>query len=553
MTTYLFRNARVHTSYDPAATCVAVTDGVISWIGAEHGIPQAGLIDRVIDLDGALVTPAFVDAHVHATDAGLALRGLDLTGARSLQECLDLIADHSRRHPDGVIWGHGWEEIRWSEGRAPTRAELDAAVGGRPAYLSRIDVHSGLVSSALLPADFDRTVDGYDDVRPLTRAAHAAAREVARGLLTPTQRADAQRSFLDACAAGGMVEVHECGAPDPSGLLDLRTLLDLGHPVAVRAYLGAAVTDPEEARQLLAASGAHALGGDLSVDGAIGSRTAALSEPYRDDHTTSGVRYLTDDQIRDHLVACAIAGIQPGFHAIGDDAVSAVAQGLLRAAEILAADSVGGSGTARLASVTPRIEHAEMATAAAIAAFAATGTVASMQPLFDAAWGGRDGLYDQRLGAARAEPMNAFGAMAAAGVSLAFGSDAPVTHADPWAAVQAGVHHLTAGAGISPRSSFVAHTRGCHRAAGRTDRGVGTISVGAPADLAVWAAGELVVPQADDKVQRWSTDPRSRTPLLPDLTPGVTLPNCLATLAGGRAIFDTGILPADLGAPAGER
>ncbi|RIJ77262.1 amidohydrolase [Nakamurella silvestris] len=541
MSTYLLRGARVHTSYDPAATCVAVTDGVISWIGAEHGIPQAGRIDRVIDLDGALVTPAFVDAHVHATDAGLARIGLDLSAVRSLAECLELITAHSRRHPEGVIWGHGWEEIRWAEGRAPTREELDTAVGGRPAYLSRIDVHSGLVSSALLGAGFDRTLDGYDDQRPLTRAAHVAARELARGMLTETQRTGAQQAFLDTCAAGGMVEVHECGAPDPTGVRDLQTLLALGHPVAVRAYLGAAVTDPAEAAALLAASGAHALGGDLSVDGAIGSRTAALSHPYADAATTSGARYLTDDQIRDHLVACALAGVQPGFHAIGDDAVSAVAQGLLRAAEILAPTSAGGSGTARLASVTPRIEHAEMANAEAIAAFAATGTVASMQPLFDAAWGGVGGLYDQRLGLERAQPMNAFGAMAAAGVSLAFGSDAPVTPANPWAAVQAGVNHLTAGAGISPRSSFVAHTRGGHRAAGRTDRGVGTISVGAPADLAIWAAGELVVPQGDDKVQRWSTDPRSRTPLLPDLSPGAPLPTCLATVAGGRVIFDTGV------------
>ena len=137
--------------------------------------------------------------------------------------------------------------------------------------------------------------------------------------------------------------------------------------------------------------------------------------------------------------------------------------------------------------------------------------------------------------------MNPFAAMASAGVALAFGSDAPVTPADPWAAVQAAVHHRTPGSGLSPRAAFTAHTRGGHRAAGRTDRGIGTISIGAPAHLAIVEAGELVRPAADPRVARWSTDPRSRVPLLPDLTPGVALPRTLATLVGGRVAYDTGV------------
>jgi predicted amidohydrolase YtcJ len=228
--------------------------------------------------------------------------------------------------------------------------------------------------------------------------------------------------------------------------------------------------------------------------------------------------------------------VQAGFHAIGDDAVSAVGAALRDAAGRL-----GHSGTVRLAGCTHRIEHAEMADQDAIGAFAATGTVASMQPLFDAAWGGPSGMYVQRLGADRSVGMNPFAAMAAAGVALAFGSDAPVTPANPWAAVQAAAHHRTAGSSLSPRGAFTAHTRGGHRAAGRTDRGIGTISVGAPAHLAIVRAGELVRPAADPKVARWSTDPRSRVPLLPDLTPGVELPRTLATVIDGKVVFDGGL------------
>ncbi len=540
MTLTLLHNGRIHTAADPDATAMAISDSTISWIGAEHAIPVAGTPDRVIDLDGALVVPGFVDAHVHSTEAGLALTGLDLSGTRSLAECLAAVRSFADRTPDGVLWGHGWEDTRWPERRAPTRAEIDEAVGNRPAYLSRVDVHSAQVSSALASAVSDGgSLTGWSDRSPVSQQAHAAVRAVARQQLSGRQRSHAQVAFLRAAAANGIVEVHECAAADETGRGDLAALLAVGGPIPVRGYLAAAVTEPAEALAVLADSGAHGLGGDLVIDGAIGSRTAALRSDYHDDSGNCGARYLTDQQIADHLVACTLAGVQAGFHAIGDDAVHAVGAALLEAVRRL-----GDNATVRLAGCAHRIEHAEMPDDDDIAAFAATGVVASMQPLFDAAWGGPDGLYAARLGADRAAAMNPFATMAAAGVSLAFGSDAPVTPADPWAAVQAAAHHRTPGSGLSPRAAFTAHTRGGHRAAGRTDRGIGTISVGAPAHLAILAAGPLVRPAADPSVARWSTDPRSRVPLLPDLAPGAALPTTIATVVDGVVVFDTGVFGA---------
>ncbi len=538
MTTTLLRGGRIHNPVEPSADCIAITDGIVSWIGPTHGVEQAGRIDETVDLDGLFVAPAFIDAHVHCTDAGLALIGLDLTGVASLSECLRLIRQFAGSHPGRVIWGHGWEETRWPERRPPSRAEVDQAVGDRPAYFSRVDVHSALVSSALT-AGLDRAEAGFSPDQPLTRTSHHQARQIARSLLTPAERAAAQRAFLNQAAENGTVEVHECAYSDSAALVDLAGLLALTDPpVAIRAYLGVAVTDPAEARDWLVRTGAHALGGDLSVDGAIGSHTAALSADYSD-AATRGARYLSTEVITAHLLACVRAGIQPGFHAIGDDAVSGVGEALRRAAAEL-----GPMGTVQLAGVTPRIEHAEMPTAEAIAAFAATGTVASVQPLFDALWGGPDSLYTARLGTARAREMNPFAKLAAAGITLALGSDAPVTAADPWSAVQAAVQHRTPGFGLSPRGAFTAHTRGAHRAAGRVEGGVGTLTIGAPADLAIWQAGKLVRPEAAELAQRWSTDPRSRVPLLPDLTPGVRLPTCMATVSAGRVTFDTGLLSA---------
>jgi predicted amidohydrolase YtcJ len=181
-----------------------------------------------------------------------------------------------------------------------------------------------------------------------------------------------------------------------------------------------------------------------------------------------------------------------------------------------------------------------MLTPETIAGFAELALTASVQPAFDAAWGGAEGMYAQRLGAERAATLNPFAALLRAGVPLALGSDAPVTPLDPWGAVRAAAFHHTAGHRVSVRAAFTAHTRGGWRAAGRDsdEDSAGVLVPGAPADYAVWAADELVVQVPDERVANWSTDPRSGTPGLPDLTPGRPLPVCLRTVVDGRTVFE---------------
>ena len=176
-----------------------------------------------------------------------------------------------------------------------------------------------------------------------------------------------------------------------------------------------------------------------------------------------------------------------------------------------------------------------MADAQAVATLADLGVVASVQPVFDALWGGWDGMYARRLGAERAATLNPFAAMAAAGVVLALGSDAPVTALGPWEAVRAAAFHHNPDQRLSVRAAFTAHTRGGWRAARRDDAGV--LVPGAPAHLAVWETGELVVQAPDDRIAAWSTDPRSGVPGLPDLSPGVPVPACRSTVVAGREIY----------------
>ena len=148
--------------------------------------------------------------------------------------------------------------------------------------------------------------------------------------------------------------------------------------------------------------------------------------------------------------ACTHAGIQAGFHVIGDAAVAAAVEGFGRVVDELGGPAVAACGH--------RLEHVEMITGEQAAKLGAWGVIASVQPGFDAAWGGPDGLYARRLGSDRAAALNPFAQLAAAGVSLALGSDAPVTALDPWAAVRAAV------APPHPRQRHLParRVRGCH-------------------------------------------------------------------------------------------
>ncbi len=185
-------------------------------------------------------------------------------------------------------------------------------------------------------------------------------------------------------------------------------------------------------------------------------------------------------------------------------------------------DRFGGPAVARCGH---RLEHLEMVIAEQAANLGAWGVIGSVQPNFDAYWGGPDGMYAQRLGVSRAAALNPFALLASQGVPLAFGSDSPVTGLNPWAAVRAAIHHRTPGSGVSARAAFSAATRGAWRAAGVRDGITGTLVPGAPASYAIWDAGELAVSTpATETAERWSTDPRSRVPALPQLTDEAELP-----------------------------
>ncbi len=153
MTRILLRGGYVHTPADPHATALCIEDGTIVWTGDDDAsVHFEDNADRVVELDGRLVTPAFVDSHAHLAQTGFAATGVDLTGVPSLAAALEALATHTRLTTSPVILGQGWDETAWPERRAFTRDELDRATDGRPAYVGRVDVHSAVVSSGFLDA-----------------------------------------------------------------------------------------------------------------------------------------------------------------------------------------------------------------------------------------------------------------------------------------------------------------------------------------------------------------------------------------------------------------
>ena len=509
----LYRGGTVHTAADPFATAFVVADNQIAWIGTDQAAAgHADGVGEVVELDGALVTPTFVDAHVHTSATGLGLRSVELTRASSLRQVLDTIEQAARKRAGRPVYAPNWDEQNWPERRPATGNELDRATYGGVVYSPRVDGHSAVISSALAAASGARNHPGWSDSGLVTREAHHAARDAFYSGISAADRRGDITAALVAAAAAGIGLVHECGGPTLSSEADFADVLAAGRRgtgAQVVGYWAELVGDQESARGLATRMGARGLGGDLNIDGSIGSRTASLREPYEDDPGHCGYPYLSVEQVRDHVAACSLAGIQAGFHVIGDAGADTVIAGFRAAADLVGAGAV--------VKARHRLEHLEMVDVDGIKALVGLGVTASVQPAFHALWGGPTGMYAARLGHQRTDAMNPFATMHAAGMSLALGSDTPVTPFAPWRAIRDCVNHHDPSQRLPAEQAFRAHTRGGWRAAGFDDRGY--LGIGQPASFALWSAG--LTPAG-----------------LPNLSPGAALPSNLRTVIRGRTVFD---------------
>lgn len=425
----------------PEVQALAVCGDRIVAAGTDAEIaPLAGPGTRRVDLGGGFVTPGFHDAHTHQLQTGLARSGLDLSGTGSLAEFQQRVREYAATLAEGEwILGACWDHTLWPGQEFPTRHDLDACTGGRPAYLRRLDVHAAVANTAALRAAgvtrstepppggrIGREADGEPDGMFFEDAQRLIACHLPP--LSPAQR---RRALTLA-----MREALRCGITSVQDYSGWETLLAY-EQMRSAGELAIRVTEWlnfKEPLPTLIAQRAHCRPEDpwlrtgllkAFLDGSLGSRTAALLAPYSDDPDSRGLPQYEPAELHAMAVERVRAGFQLGFHAIGDLAARMALDAFAAAA-----------AAAPQARKRHRIEHLQVLAPEDVPRLRELGVVASVQPshlLDDARWA-QDRLGSQRL--ACAYP---WGSLLRQGVPLALGSDCPVASMDPRVGIYAAV------------------------------------------------------------------------------------------------------------------
>ncbi|WP_291981495.1 amidohydrolase [Luteitalea sp.] len=429
-------NARVYTvdTGRPEAQALAVRGDRLVVVGTTaEALALRGPKTQVVDAGGRAVIPGLHDAHGHVLGLGEGLQNVDLRGTTSAQAVVDAIRAKAQQVPPGQwIRGRGWDQNDWADSAWPTAAQLDAAIPNHPVYLSRVDGHAAWVNTtALRAAGVTASVADPEGGRVLRTPAGAPTGvlvDTAMGLVArhiPAPDAAARREQLrladDLAARLGLTMVHDAGVAWPDAEM-YRVAADEGR-LKTRLYV---MLRPPRAGETLPPPVIGHAGHLLTVravklvaDGALGSRGAALHEPYSDEPGTRGLLVTPPDQLYAQALATVTAGYQPCIHAIGDRANTAVLDLFERLQR-----EVPGSRALRM-----RNEHAQILRASDIPRFAALDVIASVQATHatsDMPW------VAQRIGEARTrDGAYLWQALRRSGARLANGSDFPVEEPNP--------------------------------------------------------------------------------------------------------------------------
>lgn len=482
-----------------APDAVLVRGARVEAVGAFDTLRRAAPAADIVDLRGCTITPGLTDAHVHLVEWAVSRRMVDLTEAPTPDDAARAMADAAagdRASLGGWLRGIGWDPHRWTD--APHRDLLDRYVPDRPVLLQSHDLHSLWANGAALRAAgitrdtadpeggrIVRDADGeptgvvMDNAMPLLYAAAPAA-----------GWAERREAVLDGQAAlhrRGFTGVHTV---EPDSLALLEAVRAAGR-LRLRVLQHLPLAGLDDAIRLGVRSG---FGGDwirvggvkLFLDGALGSRTAWLREPYEGTDHDRGVSTLPADEFRDAARRGAAAGLAMTVHAIGDAAMD------------LALDVLGDDAAAPGGGVPHRIEHAQLVAPDQLGHPAWRRVVASVQPshlMTD--WGAADRHWGDR-----ARWAFAFASLEAAGAVLALGSDAPVEPPLPGEGLYAAVarrdrRHRPDGGwhpaeALTPARALAGYTGGAARAAG--DARQGRLAPGSFADLVAWDRDPLAVP-----------------------------------------------------------
>jgi predicted amidohydrolase YtcJ len=447
------------------------------------GDPPAA--DATIELPGATIVPGFIDAHVHLTATGRSFRNEDVRAARSRRDLLDVVRNRVAS-ADPPYHLEGFDESGWDDPELPSATDLDE-ITVEPIVVIRTDGHLSLVNGAALKVAevVEEGVERDESGEPTGRLRGEANRRVGGWIESTYDRHRVEELQLQAAglaAARGVTSVHEMS-------LDARDLeVLLGHhgqlPVDVRAIPATtSLTDAIEARL-------SAIGGDLPVDGSIGARTAAFAHPYEGSED-AGTLAFADDELAEFFHAGHNAGLQVGVHAIGDRAIEQVLGTWERVYAALDSRERRHFRARR-----HRIEHFELPSADQIERAAMLGLAVSIQPAFDRLWGQGGGMYEERLGPARAMVANPFRTMLQRGIEIGVGSDSPVTPLDPMLAIASLEQHHEPTQRLQRLEALKLHRKGSARL-GHQEGKKGVLEPGMHADFVAFEDDPLEIPSVE--------------------------------------------------------
>ena len=433
----IITNARIYTVDDtrPVVEAVAVSKGKVLFAGNATGaMALKGAATRVVDLGGRTVIPGMVDAHGHVSGLGDALHIVDLTGTSSYDEVVARVAERAKSMPKGQwVLGRGWDQNDWGDTRFPTHDKMTAAVPDNPVYIVRVDGHAGLANlkamqlAGVTAATQDPSgghIERAADGAPAGVFVDNAQGLVRRAIPRPT-REDTKRSIVDAVREAqrwGLTGVHDAGA----GAAELDIYEELAKSGQMKFRIYAMISDNAPTIDAWFKRGPLMDGYNgtlwvrsikLYADGALGSRGAALLEPYSDDPKNIGLLVSAPAHIQDVATRALKAGFQINTHAIGDRGNRLVLDAYEAALKAVPT-----------ADHRFRVEHAQILNWDDIPRFAELGVIPSMQASHqtsDMYWAGA------RLGLGRLAGAYAWRSLLNTGVVVPNGSDFPVERVNP--------------------------------------------------------------------------------------------------------------------------
>jgi len=454
----IFTHANIYTGVVDTSSMVAGTraeaiairgDRILAVGTRDEVLKTKGPDTKIVDLGGRFLMPGFNDAHVHLAHAGQEKLSVNLVGTKTLDEFRDrVLAAVQKAAPGAWILGAGWDETLWPVKVPPTRWDLDEVSSGHPIYLDRVDGHVGVANTrALQLASItvaSREPEGGKIDRDESGTPNGILRETAREAIRaviPKPTHEQQQQAIE-LALADLASHGITSAQDNSSWEDFQIYEELEKEGKLTARISEWLPFNDSVESLNRKRNSHPATDNLLhtgmlkgfMDGSLGSKTAALIEPYSDDPKNSGLPQYEPDKLNAMTKERVLAGYQIGFHAIGDKggqmALDAFAQAEKAAKENKVKGFDGGTDY-RL-----RIEHAQVTTPAQILKFKELKVIASMQPshlLTDMNWA------ESRLGPKRASHSYAWAEFLKLGVVLAFGTDYPVEPVTPFRGLYAAV------------------------------------------------------------------------------------------------------------------